>query len=861
MAFRWFRKHQKVIWAGIVIISMITFVLLPSGAGQSIFDRLANSFRHGRSETVTTLKGYGQTVTTNDLAQLRQQRNIAKQAFDVAIGTAFQQANAEAQRLQQDLQKRLAGDPKAIGNLDTSQMRTAQEQVAKLRQEAIQLEAHFEGLRAKGQTEAESLLDFIIWRHQADRLGVQLTRDAIDGQIRDMTGQRVGFEEVRTQLAAVLQNFPAELLERSLADEFRVMIAQRALLSYDPTFYAQDPMLRMMVSMQGAQPSPVMGVPAPVTPYQFWQYYQDQRTSLDVAVLPVAVHPGDEKPAEQDQKLLRAMYDRYKNIEPRPDSPMPGFKEPRRIKVEWASADASSSYYQKASADAVEATRVAGLQGLATGSLLTGLPFAADPYFLSQYSELKNNRQLDMAALTEPSFPMSIYASQPHAGDAAAFLGTTLGAAGTCASPLGALAAYQADTARSNAGDKDLQAAIAHAGRERIPFGVTLLLSGAQPAPSLAGPLGALGLVAYGNETPQTLPPEAVKPLVAVRARTMLAHDLVVGNMKEFQKALDEVRSKASGTPEARAAAARAWVPKGLAQYHLDQHEAMKDLRDQYTIADDPALKALKDAFIRPPMKSTPKTDEEMGTNLFGTEGEYQPAVWPPGSSLTETNFFDRDRQLYLVWHTDEQKAFVPTFDQARDKVIAAWRLNKARTAARAEADKLRAKVAETKGNIAKLTQLAAEQKAATPFELKQVAREVPAPMAAPTGGHTYMPFQFPDTMPYPGKDWLDQMLDKLKEPGNAVVLANEPQTTFYVTVLEERLPPTEHTFADAYRDAANSFSRDQLLDTLTQKQQQQYRDDFLKQLRVEATGNPDGQFSFTPEYRKSLEGRAGNDE
>jgi hypothetical protein len=853
MAFRWFRKHQKVIWAGIVIISMITFVLLPSGAGQSVFDRLASSFRQNRSEPVLKDKLYGQTVSTNDLAQLRQQRLIARQALvgdpqafyfyrqpGGALGQALMQVEQERGRLSKEMKDRLGQQNAANPLAGNEQLQAVQEQEAKLMQALQQLALPFLQLQmSKGADEAKQLLDFLVWRHQADQLGITLTRDAIDSQLRELTQQRVGLQDISNELTG-MQGVTPELLEKALGDEFRVMMAQKALLGYAPG------------SEFGSPASAVTGVPAPVTPYQFWQYYQDQRTSLNAALVPVPVRPGDEKPTEQDQKLLQAMYDRYKTIEPRPDSPTPGFKEPRRVKVEWASADPSSPYYQKASAEAVEATRVASLQGLATGGLLSGLPFAADPYYLSQYSEMKNARQFDMAALTEPGFPMSVYASRPHAADAAAFLGTALGAAGTGGVPLGAAAVYQTDVVGDNAGDKDIQAAIARAARERVPFGVTLVLSGTQPG----APLGALGLVAYGQETPQTLPPEAVRPLVAARTRGMLAHDLVVGNMKAFQKALEDVRSKASGGPEAHVAAARAWVPKGLAEYHLDQHEAMKDLRDQYTIADDPALKPLKEALVRPPMKATPKTDEEMGTDLFKTQGEYQPTVWPPGSSLTDLSPFDRDRPLYLVWQTDEQKAFVPTFEQARDKVVAAWRLNKARAAARATADKLRAKAAETKGDIAKLTQLAAEQKAAMPIELRQVAREVPAPMAAPTAGHTYMPFQFPDTMPYPSKDWLDQMLDKLKEPGNAVVLANQPQTTFYVTVLEDRTPPSERTFADVYRDAANTFNRDQLLDTLTQQQQQKYREDFLKQLRAEATKDADGQYTFTPDYRKTLESR-----
>ncbi|HJT76510.1 MAG TPA: hypothetical protein VJ739_04845, partial [Gemmataceae bacterium] len=468
MAFRWFRKHQKVIWAGIVIISMITFVLLPTGAGQSIFDRLATSVGRNRSDPVTTL--YGKTVSVRDLNQLRQQRSVAQQAFGVALGTASMQVQQRLSQLQDEMKKRLGPDAKGAAAFENSEeMSKLREEMRKLNRVETDVTMRFPDRRfVKGLDETNALLDFLIWRHQADRLGIQFTHDALDGQIRSMTGQRLGLDEVFGQLLNQLQGISQAQLEKALGDEFRVMLAQKAMLSDDPIAdvitnlsLSKDPQALFqlqMLQMQGLQPSPVMGVPAQVTPYEFWKYYQEQRTALNVALLPVAVDPAAAKPTEQEiqqnAKLLRAMYDRYKNTEPRPDAPYPGFKQPRRLKLEWASADPSSAYYQKASAEVVAAARVVNLQSLATGGLLGGLPFVADPYYLTQYNDLKTFGRLNMAGLTEPDFALSIYASRPQPRDVTAFVGAALGAAGTGDSPLAALAAYQADTAQSNAGDK-----------------------------------------------------------------------------------------------------------------------------------------------------------------------------------------------------------------------------------------------------------------------------------------------------------------------------------------------------------------------------------------------------------------------
>src|SRR5581483_615629 len=45
---------------------------------------------------------------------------------------------------------------------------------------------------------------------------------------------------------------------------------------------------------------------------------------------------------------LKKLFDKYKSQEARPDSDQPGFREPRRIQVEWVAASPEAPFYQKA---------------------------------------------------------------------------------------------------------------------------------------------------------------------------------------------------------------------------------------------------------------------------------------------------------------------------------------------------------------------------------------------------------------------------------------------------------------------------------------------------------------------------------
>jgi hypothetical protein len=836
--FRTFRKHQKVIWGILVIVCMITFVVAGTGRGD-IFDRINSWLRTSKGGTpVTTL--YGQTVDMRQLDEVRRESELTQ----AAIGTALQMAAMQIQRELGPLQEQLKNKPLDAkgGGLEVFQ------QQMKLQSEQQELQSQqFRSLfEFQGREKTEGQLDVLIWRHQADRLGIQFDHDDIDSQFKKLTKGRIGVADVLAELNRNRhQPLLAETLYKVLGNEFRVNTAQEALLNYEPE----------VPDFFGMRSTPSnRQVPAPVTPYEFWTYYQAQRTALDAALVPVPVEvpATGAEPDEQAQKEMRAMYNRFKDQEARPDQAQPGFKVPRRIKVGWAKADPGSEHYQKAAGETLQALHVALGQAAAGSALLSGLPAAADPYFLNEYYTLKITGHFDMAGLTQPDFPLSLYASRPRPENAATAVGEVTAAVGQ-GTPFGALALYQAGLVQANA--KDMEPLVQEEAKNRVPFGCSLLLAGAGSgtlAP-LQGAMTAAGLVAYGDRTTQSLPMAAVQEQVLGSARAAVARDLAAGNLKAFQKEMDTQRNK-GGNPAARIKAVEDWLPKGLKEYHLEAAPPMEEARDQYDIAKAAAVQPLKEALLREPGQTPAKVDEQVGADLFKEQGEYRPTVWPPNASLGE-QFRPPDPDTFLVWRTEERPAYVPPFDQVKDEVAAAWRLTKARLAAQDAAEALKAELAKAGGDPAKVRQIAAENHREV-IELTQVARQVPETVAVATG-HRYQPFRFPDATRYPGKDWVDQMLDHLKNKGDTLVLADRPEKTFYVAVLLDRHEPSIHTFYDVYRDAAVSLNRDQLLEQFVQERRTKYREEFLKALRVEA-GAPDGKYVFSPEYLKGQEERRG---
>src|SRR5262249_34113532 len=106
----------------------------------------------------------------------------------------------------------------------------------------------------------------------------------------------------------------------------------------------------------------MLQAPAVPTPEEFANYYRDQRTALDVAFLPVPTRRFEDavvgKPSEKE---LRELYEQGKGRAWSPGSSEPGFKIPRRGKIEYVGADPSSAYSQRLAETSLAATN--GLPG------------------------------------------------------------------------------------------------------------------------------------------------------------------------------------------------------------------------------------------------------------------------------------------------------------------------------------------------------------------------------------------------------------------------------------------------------------------------------------------------------------------
>src|SRR5262249_8738275 len=146
----------------------------------------------------------------------------------------------------------------------------------------------------------------------------------------------------------------------------------------------------------------------------------------------------------------------------------------------------------------------------------------------------------------------------------------------------------------------------------------------------------------------------------------------------------------------------REWLPKAVEEFHLNRHEETKEPRDQYGLADDPALKPLKEAYLHTLGKTDPQADQFAGS-LLKSDVPYKPFRWPPRQfpfqmMAKETEEWDPQESPYLYWVTETVKARVPSFEEAKDKVLAAWQLQSARTQTAEVAQALAKEAEQTRG-------------------------------------------------------------------------------------------------------------------------------------------------------------------
>jgi hypothetical protein len=837
-----FRKRQKTLLAILTIGTMFLFVL-GSGIKGDIFSRDWWGGRRGDENYLKTSDGReftldGKKVSLGDLDDLRLERRLAATYLAAAHQSAFQKIAAELQTYEKTPPTDVLADKK---------LRDLQ---AKAQQ--LQFKGLYYGQFLPFQAnKVDELLDFKMWRDKAKELGLAYLSDGdVDRIINEMTDKRADLGEaldgVRTFFARQVPGLTTARIYDALRDEFSVRQAKVALLgsekSPDPT---KDP-LSMLI---GRDAGDVSEVAAAATPYERYEEFRKNRTTnyFFVMTLPVEQFLAEvtKEPSEDE---LRTLFDRYKDDEYSPDSARPGFKEPRRISLEWVSGRADSDFYKE------QARALAPLPISFLPTPLVSLS-AQDLAVMNEYHNKTANLfsgdpSYRLPPLTDPNFVLPLYRSLYHPENVTSMIGL-----GAKEFPLAVVAGGQSAAAAMDA--KREANAVAREINKRIAVGASLVASSTNPL-TLTTP----ALWARIASEKQYLPLDAVRDELVREADARYAHSLLALNLAKLQKELE--------TKRFRPKEAREWLAKTLPEYGLTQHVVVVDddgetmPLGQYEISAEPQMQPFKDAYLRQNGTTDAKA-EEFAAQFFakdpaGKSGPYVAKEWPRG--VLDPGRLSTEEEAFLWWKTEDDKAaFTTDFEKARPKVKAAWRLSQARDKAKAKAEQLRSEAEATGGDLQKLRDLAKKHNLKD-FQLDGVARLVGQNAAFGDLGRNYKPFQLPPgTLPHSDPKTQDQVLEKLlatQRKGDAVIFTNQPRDQFFVATVVDRLDPDLDGFYKAYRDSTKPpMIKDQLFDTLAQQRREDYRQKLLNEMRARVGAVDDkGQFDVDADQKQEIEKR-----
>src|SRR6266852_1416071 len=274
---RSFRKNQKAWLAGLTILCMVSFVMC-SGivAGSNLLESFGVRFGQSKGAVVATL--YGRDILAREIQDLQKQRKLANQYMDyytfISRENAFKAIQEASQKWDETTRRLLSQSVSIIRGFDpqvlqipgyakffeerglanpkerlnqafqmldlmrdnfardkkTTEASLVDDLSFALRQE-LQRRLKQKDLYFGGTTSLEDILDFMIWRHEADRRGIQLTPENIHDLIKKETDNRgVPNAELRKIVDSLQRNsrnsFSIENLDAALADELRVRIAK-----------------------------------------------------------------------------------------------------------------------------------------------------------------------------------------------------------------------------------------------------------------------------------------------------------------------------------------------------------------------------------------------------------------------------------------------------------------------------------------------------------------------------------------------------------------------------------------------------------------------------------------------------------
>jgi hypothetical protein len=788
-----FRKYQKFWMATLVLLSMVTFVLC-TGLGQGgLEDRLLRLF--GRSQGSPVAKLHGRDIYSQDLFDVKNQRNVAN---DFMRKFCEHLANKAEDNFKKGSEEKRGDDKNRDKILNQSL--------------ALKMEFH-ERLKKpryfEGGIKLEDLVDFKLWVAEADRLGISLDNTSVRYLVdRELLYDYTHFDErdVHVVMSEVRRNHNFandQYIYQALRDEFRVRMAQLALLSWHPDRFGP-------VARDRKGPD----VRAQATPAQLWDYFKENRAEFDLALIPVEVKKFVEQVETPTEQELRSLFESYRKERYDPTSGKPGFEIPQQIKIEWVTADPQSPPYKKLAQLVAFAETHPLIYNPLVPPLLNALSYAATaPAEKTAYQtryEVEasggDRSPYKNVPLTSGNYLAGIVDFQARENPTA--LATLVG---SLAEPLGPLTAPLAMRhvvyAKNEKSYQELIRAEAKK-RERLFAGmVGLAADGILPMASL--PLATSWYAA--SLKMETLPLEIVLPQYKEKYEKRLANRFVAHTMTELRKTLElsNVKGIEKGMEN---------VLNKLAKTYSFQRNETANFYNRYTVQQAKELEPLRQAYLKYYVQinlfegrgGTERNLRDTDfwkmffdkSELFSTGlAKYTARPWPPAptiknlplnlnpedykdappealqaymmraqmahfnplATLPAVDLFADAEKPILFWKTKEKPSAYPEkLADVRERVEEAWKMLKAR-------EKLAlpkaTEIATTLQGLSLNTDLTTEAKAEAKklgsdvVMLRRVARLF-AVFSDDITARKYSTFQLPrDTFLYPREDMVQQVL------------------------------------------------------------------------------------------------------
>jgi hypothetical protein len=826
--FHGFRKHQKKIFAVMVIVCMFVFILQFT-AGADPISHMMSWFGRGRGkgDVVTTL--YGDKVVESDLGTLSRNRLAAGGLSDIFFGGSNPGGFLYQAIAMSEAPPKAGGAPPPPVNSFGMQMSNFFMEQAPRIGRRLPAETLF-----GGTTETTDLLDFLLWKHQADKLGIVITEADVRKSLNRAAGSDIFSGKSFTSSDAVgrfvqgfnnqrnRQRISADELLDALTDEYRVMLAKEALLGESPGVFNQKYRRQNNVQPEMWELIHPTAIGPAVTPYEFLQFYRDNFSTLDLWIVPVSVEDfmaaARRKHPSPPEDELRRLFEHYKDVEPSPERAEPAFKEPSRVRVEWLVFSRDLPYFRARAKTRLTFGPLADDASIASATTALGGAFAVGtcpPALASlipvtqyrtalsaEYEEYERRErmwQFETFTYRERKFHDSVYRDPEPAAVTVGLLGVAAqnSCVGAGAVPLLQVMAGNYATLADNE---------TLAQNRMLSAQLSLALS-PMHVPAIGCPGGIIPAAAYYTMPVKTQ--EQAASLLLEELETKYVDKAIAAATTELRDELNKLKSNETE--------AKKKIDEAIAKYGV-KRESMKRAMDRYEVAKDDkdaSLKALREAYGNRAKDNSLPFDFA----IFLQEKWLDPrfGIPSPGAlkGLYLPGMFDVEstKDRYFVWEVEATNASTPkNLAEARKNVEDAWYRLEARNLAREKAEEINRRMRDLKGKnvvaeMKKDPEFAKYVKDA--FTLYRVSRLLKSTGAGAMGLSPYVPYVIDTSrIAFAPGNMVDDFVKSLKTPGDSKVYLDRPEGQCYVVLLESRnncdyLNPTERQeFNDLYAKA-----------------------------------------------------------